>query len=97
MLSDLGYGDITPISSPGKVIGMLTIIIGVLFISVFTAAMSALYMEKPEEETREALKNHLTEIKRENKCLKKELDDIKEETNNLNKKIDDLTEMLNKD
>lgn len=96
-ISGVGYGDITPISSPGKVIGMLTIIIGVLFISVFTAAMSALYMEKPEEETREALRNHLTEIKRENKCLKKELDDIKEETNKLNKKIDDLTEMLNKD
>lgn len=95
-ITGVGYGDITPQSYPGKVIGMLTIIIGVLFISVFTAAMSALYMEKPEERTREALKNHLLETKQENENLKAEINEIKEETRKLNRKIDDLTEMLNK-
>ncbi len=93
-ITGVGYGDITPTSNPGKVIGMLTIVIGVLFISVFTAAMSALYMEKPEERTREALKNHLLETKQENEELKAEINEIKDETKKLNKKIDDLTEML---
>lgn len=93
-ITGVGYGDITPTSNPGKVIGMLTIVIGVLFISVFTAAMSALYMEKPEERTREVLKNHLLETKQENEELKAEINEIKDETKKLNKKIDDLTEML---
>lgn len=93
-ITGVGYGDFTPESTPGKVIGMLTIVIGVLFISVFTAAMSALYMEKPEERTRNALKNHLLETKKENEELKKEINEIRDETKKLNKKIDDLTGML---
>lgn len=95
-ITGVGYGDITPMSSAGKVIGMLTIIIGVLFISVFTAAMSALYMQQPEEEIKQTVENHLKLVKEENEYLKGELNQIKDETLKLNKKIDDLTEMLNK-
>ena len=47
-LSGVGYGDITPISTEGKLIGIITIIMGVLFLSIFTAAMSSMYMEKLE-------------------------------------------------
>lgn len=86
-ITGVGYGDITPQSNPGKVIGMLTIIIGVLFISVFTAAMSALYMEKNEEETRATVEYNLSKIKKEN-------EEFKEEISKLNKKIDDLTELI---
>ena len=96
-ITGVGYGDITPISNQGKVIGMLTIIIGVLFISIFTAAMSGLYMEKNEEETRNSIKKHIDKTQKENECLKREIKEIKDETVKLNKKIDELTEMLNKD
>lgn len=96
-LTGVGYGDITPASGAGKVIGILTIIIGVLFISVFTAAMSALYMEQPEEETRKTLSDYMEKVEEENKSLKAELAEIRQETAKLNQKIDKLTETLKND
>ena len=95
-ITGVGYGDVTPDSDIGKIIGMLTIIIGVLFVSVFTAATSALYMEKPSVETRKAIDDYMVETKEENEILKSEIKEIKDETIKLNKKIDELTEMLNK-
>ena len=95
-ITGVGYGDYTPTSSAGKIIGMLTIIIGVLFISVFTAAMSALYMQQQEEEIKQTVNNHQEMLKEENEHLKSELEQIKKETMQLNKKIDALTEMLEK-
>ena len=95
-ITGVGYGDITPSSSAGKTIGMLTIVIGVLFISVFTAAMSALYMEKPEKETKESVERYLKYTTKENESLKEELNALKAETKQLNKKIDEISEMLNK-
>lgn len=93
-ITGVGYGDITPVSTVGKVIGMLTIIIGVLFISVFTASMSALYMEKPERKTRNTIKDYLIENKEEINNIKQEIKQLKDENMKLNKKIDELTEML---
>lgn len=96
-ITGVGYGDYTPMSSAGKIIGMLTIIIGVLFISVFTAAMSALYMQQQEEEIKQSVEDYFKMIEEENKSLKNELGQIKDETETLNKKIDALTEMLEKE
>lgn len=93
-ITGVGYGDVTPVTTPGKVLGMLTIVIGVLFISVFTAAMSALYMEQPEQETRDTVKKYLIETQNENEKLKKEIIEIKDETTRLNKKIDELAELI---
>ena len=93
-ITGVGYGDVTPVSSPGKVIGMLTIVIGVIFISVFTAAMSALYMEQPEQKTRDTVKQYLKETKKENEELKQEISKLEDENIKLNKKIDDLTELI---
>lgn len=93
-VTGVGYGDVTPDTHAGKIIGILTIIIGVLFISVFTAAMSAMYMEKPEENTRNTIINYHKHVKEENKKLKNEIDEIKKETEELNKKIDYLTDLL---
>lgn len=93
-ITGVGYGDITPVSTVGKVIGMLTILIGVLFISVFTASMSAIYMEKPERKTRNAIKDLIVENKEEIDNITMEIEQLKEESVKLNKKIDELTEML---
>lgn len=93
-ITGVGYGDITPDTNSGKIIGMLTIIIGVLFISVFTAAMSAIYMEKPEEKTRTALIENSNRMREENNKLKEEIHEIKKETAELNRKIDYLTSLI---
>lgn len=95
-ITGVGYGDYTPMTSAGKIIGMLTIIIGVLFISVFTAAMSALYMQQQEDEIKETVEGRFDLISKENEHLKGELEQIKEETVELNRKIDKLTEILEK-
>ena len=86
-VTGVGYGDFTPITGYGKIIGILSIIIGVLFISVFTAAMSGVYMEKTENETRKLVIEHNNHIEEENKKLKQEIDE-------LHKKIDHLTELI---
>ena len=96
-ITGVGYGDMTPNTTVGKFIGILTIIIGVLFISVFTAATSAMYMEKPEKETREAMTSILLEIQEENIKLKEEIEEIKKESEKMNEKLDHLTELLEND
>ena len=93
-ITAVGYGDITPSTNAGKVIGMLTIVIGVLFVSVFTAATSAVYMEKPEQETRDEVKKYLIQSKKDKEELKQEINELKDETNKLNEKIDELTKIL---
>ncbi|OED29727.1 potassium channel family protein [Methanosphaera sp. WGK6] len=96
-LTGVGYGDITPLSQPGKIMGMLTIIMGVLFISIFTAAMSALYMEKQEEDTRHAIKLYVNELKNRNKNLQKEIIKLDKDINVLHEKLDDVTQLLDEE
>lgn len=87
-LSGVGYGDIVPVSYSGKIIGMLSIVLGVFFISIFTAAMSAVYMEKTEKETRDKLKHELKKSQKENIELKEKLEKIEEKLDKINEKLD---------
>ena len=87
----VGYGDLTPITTSGKLIGILTIIVGVLFISVFTAAMSGLYMRKPETETREILKEKIGNLEKDNDRLNKQIDEMQEKLDEINGKLDKIT------
>lgn len=93
-LTGVGYGDITPLSYPGKVMGMLSIIMGVLFVSIFTAAMSALYMEKPEEETRHTVRVYINQLKQRNKVLQGQIDKLDKDIEELHIKLDVITKLL---
>lgn len=93
-LTGVGYGDITPISYPGKIMGIFTIIMGVLFISIFTAAMSALYMEKPEEETRRTMKVYIKQLKGRNRILQNQVDKLDQDISDLHVKLDVITQLL---
>lgn len=96
-VSSVGYGDLTPITYQGKLIGIFTIILGVLFISIFTAAMSGYYMEKPSQENRKLLKERYEEAKHENIKLSKKINNLEEDIEKLNDKIDNLTDMIKED
>ena len=87
-LSGVGYGDIVPSTYSGKIIGMLTIVLGVFFISIFTAAMSAVYMEKTEKETRKKLKHEIESSRKENQELKEKLEILEEKIDKINEKLD---------
>lgn len=89
-VSGVGYGDITPTTYVGKAIGMLTIILGVFFISIFTAAMAGLYAEKTELKTRNKIKKELNILKEENNELKEQLQNMERKIDKIDKKLDDL-------
>lgn len=93
-VTSVGYGDIAPVSYSGRLIGMFTIVLGVLFVSVFTAAMSGMYMEIPNEESRDLMKNMDMTSKTSFKNLNEKVDKLEDEVATLNDKIDKLTELL---
>ena len=92
----VGYGDITPETSIGKALGILTIIVGIIFVSVFTAYLSSVYNEKSYEENRNNIISYLNESKEEREELREEIKELKEyiksledKQNQSNKKIED--------
>lgn len=97
-ITSVGYGDLTPLSNQGKLIAMFSIIIGIMFVSVFTAAMSGVYMQKPERETRKHFKNeiqtHIGRLQEENKLLHEEISVLKSENRMVNEKLDKVIELL---
>lgn len=99
-ITSVGYGDLVPITQPGKIIAMFTIVIGIMFVSIFTAAMSGIYMEKPEMETRKAFRtevhNHISKLEEDNKLLHEEISDLKIENKKLNDKLDKVIDLLEK-
>lgn len=81
----VGYGDITPSSVIGRAITILTIIIGVIFVSVFTAFLSSIYDRQAYTLTREQI-DYAMEKNEE------EIKDLKNQINELEEKIDKLIE-----
>lgn len=63
-LTGVGYGDITPSTMSGKIIAIMSILIGVFFVSIFTAAMSALYMRQSEQETKSMIEKNIQLLKK---------------------------------
>jgi uncharacterized membrane protein YgaE (UPF0421/DUF939 family) len=78
----VGYGDITPVGPVGKLLSILTIIVGVIFVSVFSAYLSSSYDEQSDEETR--------------KTIEKYMKTNEENFNELKKQVSDLTEYIKK-
>ena len=49
-LATVGYGDVVPTNSWGRVVGSATIIVGVTFLSFLTAIVTSLFVSIEEEE-----------------------------------------------
>ncbi len=100
-ISSVGYGDLTPLTDSGKIISIVSIIIGLVFVSIFTAAMSAVYMEKPEEETRTAVKKSIEKYvdhsKKERDMLNKRIVELEKNNKQLNEKLDRVLELLDEE
>lgn len=81
----VGYGDITPSSAIGRAITVLSIFVGVMFVSVFTAFLTSIYDRQSYTMTREQI-----EYSREKN--EEEIKDLKNEIKRLEDKIDKLIE-----
>lgn len=94
--STVGYGDITPISPMGKGLTILTILIGIIFVAIFTAYLSAVYNEKPGRETREAVFEYMGKIENTNKMYKEEITLLNDKITNLDAENKQLRDELSK-
>lgn len=99
--STVGYGDITPISPVGKALTILTIVMGIIFVAILTAYLSAIYNEKQERETRETIFKYIKKIQNNNKAFKNEIvflnskiERLENENKLLNEKLSNMDEKL---
>lgn len=69
----VGYGDLTPSSIIGKYLTVLTMIIGILFVAIFTAYLSSIYNEKTEAMTRKTVQENALLIEENNQLLREQL------------------------
>lgn len=77
-LTSVGYGDITPHSIIGKVISYFVILLGIIFFSTLTAAISSIYVSKITDDSEKDLNSKIDELKEENKKLENKIDELKE-------------------
>ncbi|RAP54560.1 MAG: hypothetical protein BZ137_01530 [Methanosphaera sp. rholeuAM130] len=90
----VGYGDLTPSSVAGKYLTILTIVIGILFVAIFTAYLSAIYNEKTEEETRKTVLENAILIEENNQLLREQLYLINDRITALEEENQELKELL---
>ncbi len=61
-LATVGYGDIVPSTTSGRIIGFILIIIGILSFSILTGAISSIYTKRIEEENKNEIDERLNRI-----------------------------------
>lgn len=61
-LTTVGYGDITPTSTTGRIIGIILIVLGILVFSTLTAAISSIYTKRIENKSKNELDERLVRI-----------------------------------
>lgn len=86
-LTTVGYGDVVPISSLGKIISVIIMLLGYAIIAVPTGIVSAEIINN--KDTKKQNKNQDTIIEKEDQILSKE-DEILNRIKSLEKKIDSL-------
>lgn len=76
-VTTVGYGDVTPDTVGGKIVGIILMIVGVGFFSLLTAYLSSWFMEEHEEEEDE-IKNKMVNLEKSMDELKSEVKELKE-------------------
>jgi voltage-gated potassium channel len=75
-MTSTGYGDVVPISSSGRLIGIIAMLGGILIFSLITAIISSAYISKLNRENRSDLESRLDDLTAEIKELHKKIDEL---------------------
>ncbi|NMC76019.1 MAG: potassium channel family protein [Candidatus Methanofastidiosa archaeon] len=70
-VSTVGYGDIAPLTPAGRILGIVLIFLGIGFMSILTAAISAYFVEKDANQDTKQILSKLESLERELESLKK--------------------------
>lgn len=92
--STVGYGDMVPVSAIGKALTILTIIMGIIFVAILTAYLSAVYNEKTEKETRDKVLEWVETAEQDYKILNKELEEVNGRLENIEKENRELKKLI---
>ena len=92
--STVGYGDVIPVSTVGKALTALTIIIGIWYVAIFTAHLSAVYNEKTEMETRKNVREYALLIEENNQFVNDQLFEINDKITALEEENRELKKLL---
>ena len=95
-VSTVGYGDYVPLSPIGKSLTVLTMIMGVIVVAIFTAYLSAIYNKESQIQTRGTIIKHLEKSQKGNKIVHKEIHDLDHKISDLEKENRELKEKLAK-
>ncbi|OED29488.1 ion transporter [Methanosphaera sp. WGK6] len=101
--STVGYGDMTPTTSFGKILTMTIILMGIIFTAIFTAYLSAVYNRRSDENRIHEIEEYISNVEGKNKTLKKEvihlnrkLNKIEDNVENINNTLQEVDKKLDK-
>jgi voltage-gated potassium channel len=79
-ITTVGYGDVVPVSGPGKFFASLLIVLGIVVFSVLTATVSAYLIRRSEEERGEEIHDLLKDVQRRLERIENKLKKIEQES-----------------
>ena len=76
----VGYGDVVPTTSGTRVLAVLTVLIGVALMTLFTAHVVTFFVGGEDAKMRDGLQHEIRELRREIRELRDELHTLKDRT-----------------
>lgn len=89
-MTSTGYGDVVPITIPGRILGIVAMIGGILIFAIITALMSSIYTSKLSKENYDNYQSQINELTYEIKKLNEKNDEMACEIKKLNEKNDEI-------
>jgi len=94
-VTTVGYGDKYPVTNLGRLIGSLTIIVGVIMFSILTSFFTSKFSDRGQAESQQLIANAETDIQKLHSVLEKQsntLKELQERLKRIEEKIDNPNE-----
>lgn len=78
-MTSTGYGDIVPVTTSSRIVGMIAMIGGIIIFSTLTAVISSLYVSRISRDNHDDLESKINDLTLEIEKLNKKIDELKKE------------------